>query len=163
MTIGFIGRRCAGRLLATAILVAHLSGCAVPLQKPEVSVAGVELVGLGLVEQRLLLKLRIANPNDVDLTIKGLEFSLEVNDEPLAKGASEHPLRIARRAEAQLDVGAVTRLGDLLRQLRAARQSGATQLPYRVHGRADLEGYGTLPFDRSGELPLAFLERFAPR
>lgn len=164
MNSGFIGRRHLARLSAALILVAQLLlGCAVPLQKPEVSVSGVELLGFGLVEQRVLLKLRIANPNDVDLTIKSLDFALEVNGEPLARGAAKHPLRVARQAEAQLDVAAQTRLGDLLRQLRAVRQSGAAQLPYRLYGHVDLEGYGMLPFDRSGELPLAFLERFAPK
>ena len=161
MTIGFNAGRQPGRLLVAVILAAQLLGCAVPLQRPEVSLASVELVGLGMVEQRLLLKLRVANPNDVDLTIKALEFSLEVNGEPLASGASERPLRVARQTDAQLDVGAVTRLGDLLKSLRAARR--AAQLSYRVHGRVDLDGYGSLPFDRSGELPHAFLERISPK
>ena len=164
MKTGFVGRP--GQYLTWAVaglaLVASLlAGCAAPLQKPEVSLAGVELVGIGLVEQRLLLKLRISNPNDVDLPVKALSFDLDLDGQPFAKGASEQPVTIARQAEAQLDVKVVSRFGEVLKQLRAARQNG--KLGYRVHGRVELEGSGSVAFDRSGEVPLASLERFVPK
>ena len=164
MSIGFIalsGRSAARWLTPLAIVAALLAGCAAPLQKPEISLAGVELVGIGLVEQRLLLELRIRNPNDVDLPVKALSFDLDLDGQPFAKGASEQPVTIARQAEAQLDVKVVSRFGEVLKQLRAARQNG--KLGYRVHGRVELEGSGSVAFDRSGEVPLASLERFVPK
>jgi LEA14-like dessication related protein len=164
MSIAFAGQsagassRC---LTVWTIVVALLAGCAAPLQKPEVSVAGVELVGIGLVEQRLLLKLNVSNPNDVDLPIKSLRFDLDLDGQPFAKGVSEQPLTIARHAESQLDVKVVSRLGDVLKQLKAARKNG--KLGYRVYGQVELEGSGRVPFDRSGDVPLASLERFVPK
>ena len=166
MSIGFVGRpgrpvTWGGRLAGLAFAAALLAGCAGPLQKPEISLAGVELIGIGLVEQRLLLKLRISNPNDVDLPVKALSFDLDLDGQPFAKGASEQPVVVARHAEAQLDVKVVSRLGDVLKQLRAARENG--KLGYRVHGRVELEGARSVAFDRSGEVPLAALERFVPK
>jgi len=164
MSIGFIalsGRSAARWLTPLAIVVALLAGCAGQLQKPEISLAGVELVGIGLVEQRLLLKLRISNPNDVDLPIKALSFDLDLDGQPFAKGASEQPVIVARHAESQLDVKVVSRLGDVLQQLRVARKNG--KLGYRVHGYVELEGSGSIAFDRSGEVPLSALERFVPK
>ena len=167
MSIAYIGlsaRPSARWLAALAIVVALLGGCATPLQKPEVSLAGVELVGIGLVEQRLLLKLNVSNPNDVDLPIKSLRFDLDLDGQPFASGVTEQPVTIARHAEAQLDVKVVSRLGDVLKQLRAARQNG--KLAYRVHGRVEFErsdGAAGIAFDRSGELSLAALERFVPK
>lgn len=159
----FAGRRACAGLAALVVFVVLAAGCAAPLQKPDVSLAGVDLIGLGLVEQRLLLKLNIRNPNDVDLPIEALSFDLEVNGRPFAKGATERPLVVPRLAEGQLEVKALTRLGDLLRQVAAARKSGSEQFAYRVFGRVELAGYGSLPFDRSGQLPRAALDRFAPR
>ena len=162
--IGLSGWSSARRLSALAIVAALLGGCAAPLQKPEVSVAGVELLGIGLVEQRLLLKLNISNPNDVDLPVKALSFDLDLDGQPFAKGASEQPVTIARQAETQLDVKVVSRLGDVIRQLKAARQNG--KLGYRIHGRVELErsaGPTSVAFDRSGEVALSALERFVPR
>jgi hypothetical protein len=48
-----------------------------------------------------------------------------------------------------------------LKQLRAARQNG--KLAYRIHGRVEVDGSGSIAFDRSGEVPLAALERFVPK
>ena len=152
------------RAVSLAIVVALLGGCAAPLQKPEVSLAGVELVGIGLVEQRLLLKLKISNPNDVDLPVKSLSFDLDLDGQPFAKGASEQPVTIARHAEAQLDVKVVSRLGDVLKQLNAARKNG--KLGYRIHGRVEFNGSAgptSVAFDRSGEVSLSALERFVPK
>lgn len=167
MSIGFIGlsgKSAAYWLTGLAIVVALLAGCAGRLQKPEISLAGVELIGLGLVEQRLLLKLKISNPNDVDLPVKTLSFDLDLDGLPFAKGASEQPVTVARHAEAQLDVKVVSRFGDVLKPLRAARKSG--KLGYRIHGFVELErsaGSASVAFDRSGDLPLAALERFVPK
>ena len=167
MSIAFAGQRAGASsrwLTVWTIVVALLAGCAAPLQKPEVSVAGVELVGIGLVEQRLLLKLSVSNPNNIDLPIKALRFDLDLDGQPFAKGASEQPVTIARHAESQLDVKVVSRLGDVLKQLKAARQNG--KLAYRVHGQVEFErsaGSSAIAFDRSGELSLASLERFAPK
>jgi LEA14-like dessication related protein len=167
MSIAFIGLpgwSSARWLSALAIVAALLGGCAAPLQKPEVSVAGVELLGIGLVEQRLLLKLSISNPNDVDLPIKALSFDLDLDGQPFAKGASEQPVTIARQAETQLDVKVVSRLGDVIKQLKAARQNG--KLGYRIHGHVELErssGSTSIAFDRSGEVTLSALERFVPK
>ena len=152
------------RAVSLAIVVALLGGCAAPLQKPEVSLAGVELVGVGLVEQRLLLKLNVSNPNDVDLPVKSLSFDLDLDGQPFAKGASEQPVTIARHAEAQLDVKVVSRLGDVLKQLNAARKNG--KLGYRIHGRVEFNGSAgptSVTFDRLGEVSLAALERFVPK
>jgi LEA14-like dessication related protein len=150
-----------GWCLATALLAVLLVGCAARLQKPEISLAGVNLVGLGLVEQRLLLRLRVVNPNDVELPIKALDFELELNGRPFAKGASGSALVVAQHSEGLLEVDVRSRLGDVLRELREARSGG--QLAYRIHGRVELAGTGTVPFERSGQLPLAALDRFAPK
>ena len=161
---GLAARSSVRWLTALAIVVALLGGCAAPLQKPEVSLAGVELVGVGLVEQRLLLKLKISNPNDVDLPVKSLSFDLDLDGQPFAKGASEQPVTIARHAEAQLDVKVVSRLGDVLKQLNAARKNG--KLGYRIHGRVEFNGSAgptSVTFDRLGEVSLAALERFVPK
>ena len=162
--IGLPGLSSVRWLTALAIVVTLLGGCAAPLQKPEVSLAGVELVGIGLVEQRLLLKLKISNPNDVDLPVKALSFDLDFEGQPFAKGAAEQPVTIARHAEAPLDVKVVSRLGDVLKQLNAARQNG--KLGYRVHGRVEFSGSAgptSVAFDRSGEVSLSVLERFVPK
>ncbi|MBK7953510.1 MAG: LEA type 2 family protein [Candidatus Accumulibacter sp.] len=78
------------RLAVLSILLlsacAGLGGLA---QKPEVSVAALNLVQMGLFEQRFALKLRIQNPNDVELRINGLSFEIELNGKSFITGLSD--------------------------------------------------------------------------
>lgn len=139
--------------------MALFAGCAATLNKPEVSVAGVEVVEFGVAEQTLLLKLRVVNPNDVDLEIKALTFKLEVNDRALASGESTSGLRLTPRAEATFEIRTLTRLAEIVRVLRSARRSDAP-IAYRLHGAVEVDGYGRLPFERSAELPNSAFARF---
>ena len=112
-------------VLGTVILRRTLlAGCAPRLQKPEISLAGIDLVGLGLFEQRFVLKLRIRNPNDVDLPVNALNFDVEFNARHFARGVSDKPVIIPRQGETILEVKTVSRLGDVLKPLRDAQKSG---------------------------------------
>ena len=50
----------------------------------------VEVVRAKLLEQRFVLHFRIDNPNDSDLTVRGLEYRIHLGDILLAEGEHEH-------------------------------------------------------------------------
>ncbi len=81
-----------GRSIWSAAIVALvLSGCATyPHREPiEVYVADVAtLAGEGL-ELRMLVKLRIQNPNDVPLAFNGVAMQMDVQGRPFATGVSD--------------------------------------------------------------------------
>ena len=151
-------QRSAGAVLVLALALL-LFGCAAPLRKPEVNVASVEFVELGVVEQTLLLRLCVTNPNAVELNINSLAFSLEVNARAFAHGVSTSAVRVAAQGEALVEIRTVTRLGEIVRVLRQVRR-GDAPLAYHLSGRVDVAGYGQLPFERSAELPRSTFERF---
>lgn len=82
------------------VLLLGLAACgglpanAVP---PRVSVAEVDLRSLGVIEQRFDVGLRVANPNDFGLVIEALDFELEVNGRPFARGLSRESTRARNR------------------------------------------------------------------
>ena len=99
------------RSFVEAILLAVLlmGGCAgMGIQTPSVTVASIEVIEAGLFEQRLAFKLRVLNPNNVEIPINGLSFEVELNGEPFAKGVSDKAVKVPRMGEAMLDVTAVT-------------------------------------------------------
>lgn len=136
------------------LLLAACAGVGGLTQKPEISLAGLDLLELGLFEQRFLLKLRIENPNDVDLPIKGLAFDVELNGLPFAKGLSDRAVTVPRLGEAVLDVRATSNLGSVLRQLRELQKAGRERVDYRIFGSIAVDGLGRVPFDRRGDVPL---------
>lgn len=152
------------RLALCALGVSLLAACAGLsglTQKPEVSLAGLDLVELGLLEQRFLLRLRVQNPNDVALPVRGLTFDVELNGQPFASGLSDRAVVVPRFGEAVLEVKATSNLSGVLRQLRELRRSGRERVDYRIFGRIALDGMGSLPFERKGEIDAPLFD--APR
>lgn len=132
-----------------------LSACATlpgSLTPPEVSLADLRLIDVGLFEQRFGLSLRVLNPNEVDIPVEGLSFTLELNGTSFATGVSNQAVTIPRLGEAILDVQAVSSLTGLLHQLRRLSQ-GEKGIEYRIHGTLSTGGMlGGVPFDRRGQI-----------
>lgn len=141
--------------------LAACSGLSGITQKPEISLAGVELVDFGLFEQRFKLGLRIQNPNDVALPIRGLSFDVELNGQHFAKGVSDQAVTVPRFGEAVLAVTATSNLGNVLRQLNELQKSGRQRADYRISGRLELASVGSIPFERKGDVAMPVFD--APR
>ncbi len=159
---GKIGNARRGVFLA-ALLALQLTACAVPITRPEIGLASIELIGLGLVEQRFRLKLKVVNPNAVDLPLNALSFDLEFNGAPFAQGRMQHAVLIPRQGEALVDIVAVSRLARVLALVREMQTQGRDRVAYRLVGRAELEGVGTLPFAREGDVALPAFAQMAPK
>lgn len=143
--------------LVLAALIVQLSACAGLGglgQQPEVSVADVKLLRLGLFEQGFALQLRIRNPNDVELPISGLSFSVEVNGQPFVAGLSDQAVNVPRFGEALLAVTATSTLANALKQFHELQKGGRDAIDYRIVGRLQLATIGAVPFERRGELRL---------
>ena len=101
------------------VAAAMLSACAsMPSKDPlQVSVAGIEpLAGEGM-ELRLLVKLRIQNPNDAPLEFNGVALNLEVMGRDFASGVSDHAGTVPRFGEAVVAVPVTVSLMRMARQV----------------------------------------------
>jgi LEA14-like dessication related protein len=146
-------------------LATMLCGCAaMTMKSPEVALAGVTIEEFGLREQRLGLKLRVSNPNDADLPIDGVSFTVDVNGQKFATGVSTRPVTVPRFGEALLDLSAVSTLGSLMRQYGELARGGRETVEYRIHGRFNGGGWSGVPFDSKREFKLSTLPQLlAPR
>lgn len=140
------------------IVLLLVQGCAyVPArtEPPRVHLTGIQLQQAELFEQRYLLRLRIQNPNDFALNVRGLDFRLDLNGERFADGVSNHAFEVPAYGEALAEVEVSSSLWSLARRLRDLGESGAARMEYRLHGRVALTGFGVpLAFESAGELGL---------
>ena len=143
------------RLLAAA-LAAPLAGCATlpgGFEKPRVSVAGLRILEIGLLEQRYLLRLRVQNPNDFGFEVTGMDYALDINGREFASGVSDRRVDVPAYAERSFQVPVTSGLADLVDQLRALDNGRMSRLDYRLRGHVRIAGIpGRIEFDHSDEL-----------
>ncbi len=145
----------ARRTLLAAILL--LAGCASALkwEAPKLSVASLKVQSADIFSQRLIVHLRVMNPNDRELPIKGITYRIEVNDAELAQGLTDTPFVVPAMGEAEFDVQVTANLATALSQLLSRRGSSDT-LDYRLIGSVALSSgfLRHIPFDERGSVKL---------
>ena len=134
-----------------------LSACATfPGQQPlQVSVAGIDsLPGEGL-EVRMLVKLRVQNPNEGPIDYDGVSLDLELNGRPFASGVSDQKGTVPRFGEAVLAVPVTVSAFSAARQaLGFANGSQFDNIPYALRGRLAGGPFGGATFNDKGTLSL---------
>ena len=141
-------------LLAAATTLTGVSACAGGLFPQErnplkVTLAGIEPEsGRGL-ELRLLVKLRIQNPNDLAIDYNGLSFDLAVRNRDVASGVSAAKGRLERYGESIVLVPVTVHAAELLRQLWSLAGQEREALPYTVRGQVG-GPFGPVRFETNG-------------
>ena len=146
-------------LLVTLILAAALmlGSCAsLPGREPlQVTVSDIEpLPGEGL-ELRMLVKLRVQNPNDVPIEYNGVYVKLDVQDKTFATGVSDEHGTVPRYGESMIGVRVTASM------LRAALNafgifSGqpVDKISYKLEGKIDGPVFTSFRFQSQGEFSL---------
>ncbi len=141
-------------ILAIMLSALFLCGCATmhgrdPLQ---VTVAGIEPVqekGEGL-ELRLLVKLRVQNPNSAPISYDGAYVKLEVQDRTFATGVSSAGGSVAGFGESVVEVPVTVSMLRMVRQVVGMRGDAPDgQIRYRMSGKL-----GSHRFSADGEFSL---------
>src|ERR1700742_2530772 len=113
----------ARRLLLTALASLALGGCASTfhLEAPQLSVVSLKMQSADIFSQRILVRMRVMNPNARELPVKGITYRIEVNDAELAQGVSDTPFVVPPMGEAEFDVNLTANLASALSQLLGKR------------------------------------------
>ncbi|GMQ95600.1 MAG: LEA type 2 family protein [Gammaproteobacteria bacterium] len=151
-----------GRGLLIACVGALLTGCAIMgglSEPPRVSLASIAPVDLQLFEQRFRVTLRVQNPNSKDITIRGLDYEIVVNDKLFAQGVSGKPFTIPANGESAVEVEVVSTLQRVMEQLQELGNRGKPSIDYAISGRVSIDGIPVpVPFDYRDTLTLPGFE-----
>jgi LEA14-like dessication related protein len=143
------------RLLAGLVMLAvtGLSACATwPNRDPlMIDVAGIEsLPGEGM-ELRLLVKVRVQNPNDTAVEYSGVALKLDLNDIRLASGVSDDVGTVPRYGVSVFEVPMTISAFDMARHVLALTSaSDRNDVSYRVEGKLQGGLFGTRRFIDEG-------------
>lgn len=147
------------RFAAALLAVLTLAGCAgigKPLETPRVSISNIQVQESKGMETAFLVQLRVTNPNDVDLDIKGVDCDLEINGKPFAYGISNTPVKVPAFGSETVPVTVYSSVLDIIKSLFGLQHR--EDLSYQVKGKVRMAGGGfmpsTLPFDSQGTVSI---------
>ena len=134
-----------------------LGGCA-SLQSREpvqVMVVGIEpLEGEGL-ELRMMVKLRIQNPNDLPLDFTGVYVQMDVQGKSFASGVSDAGGNVPRYGELVIGVPVTISMFGIARQaIGIMTDEHQGKLAYEMSGRLSGPAFGSAHFKSKGEFTL---------
>ena len=126
-----------GRILIACIALG-LSACSlfVPkLEKPTLSVVRVQMLKSDLWHQELKVRMRVQNPNDRVLPVKGLSYELDVDGQEFAHGMSGDSFVVPALGEAEFDMSVSANMASVLIKL---LNKGSNQIDYHITGKISL-------------------------
>jgi len=145
--------------MAAALAAVGAAGCAGfgrTLETPRVSLASLQVREARGLETVFLAQVRVTNPNEVDLDVRGVECQLDINDKEFAFGVSDARVRIPAMGSETIPVTVYSSVLDIMRGLLGLPQR--EELRYHLKGKVRLEGTGwmpsVLPFDSRGSVSL---------
>jgi LEA14-like dessication related protein len=143
--------------IGALFLAGLMTGCAglgKPLESPRISLSNIQMLETSGMESAFLVHLRVQNPNDLDLDIRGVDCDVEINGKPFAYGMSNTPVRIPAFGSDTVAVKVYTSVIDIFRSL--LNLPGREDLSYQVKGKVRMSGGGlipsSLPFDSQGTI-----------
>ncbi len=144
------------RLLAAGLVLALLAGCAAArFKEPHLDVVNIEMLRGDLLRQELRVRMRVQNPNDRALPVRGITYQVHLAGEPFAHGESQRDFIVPANGETEFDVGVTANAAStVLRLLGNGRR--LDNVEYRISGKVSLASgiLRNLPFEEKGEIKL---------
>jgi LEA14-like dessication related protein len=145
-----------GALAVLAVIVAGCASLAPKLETPRLSLKGIRMQEASLFEQRFEVRLRVQNPNDLDLPVRGLDLEFELGGEKFATGVSAREFTVPALGEAEFDMLVTSNAATAILNLIRAGEGRRETIDYRISGklRTKLGLLRTVPFEEKGTVPL---------
>jgi LEA14-like dessication related protein len=123
-----------------------------------VSFVSLRAIEASVFEQRLEVRMKVRNPNSIELPVNGLDVDLELAGEPFAHGVSAREFVVPALGEAEFDMNVTANAMTTLLKI-VGGEHKSKEIDYRIKGKLStrLGLLRTIPFDEAGTLPLAEL------
>jgi LEA14-like dessication related protein len=131
------------------------SGLGKSVIPPRVNLVDLQVAEVKPLESTFQVEIRIINPNDFPLSVKGVEFDLELNDQRFGTGVSGQSATIAAFDSQVVPVVVYSSMINLVRGLIKLPQR--EQLTYKIEGSvrmADGTFTKSVPFENAGKIDL---------
>jgi len=150
------------KLIALLLLFAGLAACeTLPenlIEKPEVSLREVQVVGLGFNGQTFLLSFDISNPNPFPLPVNHIRYGVKLDGQRFASGNTTSEIRVPADGATQFAISVeLDLLSTAPALLSIVRESVRKEVPYELEGELGIDIPLTPPvrYNSAGSIRLA--------
>lgn len=143
------------KILLTALILCLAACAGIGMKEPiNVDVVGLEPMRSDAMEVRILVKLRVQNPNDHPINFDGVYVELDVRGSRVASGVTSYSGDIPRFGETIVEIPVTVPFTALVRQAMSLSGGMPSTLEYEVKGRLSGPLFGGASFSRKGELAM---------
>ena len=138
---------------ACAVLLAACSTLPSDLVPPSVEVVGVQIMSTDMFAQRFKLRMLVNNPNDLELPITGLEYTVLMLGDRFAEGVSNEAFVLPAKGEAEFDMLVTTSFVSSFGRLLSRAGGGKLEnIDYEITGKVfvDKGMFRKIPFNHRG-------------
>ncbi|MDR7088123.1 MULTISPECIES: LEA type 2 family protein [Cellvibrio] len=141
-----------------------LAGCSSlqpKLEQPTVKVAGLQLLPAQGLSQPIEVSLLIANPNDRDLTLRGMSYTVGIENFDVLSGVSNQLPTLAAYQETPVKVVVTANVLQLVRLIEHFGRNGVKEnVNYNFSAKLDFSAWlPALRINEKGMIPLAAKKR----
>jgi len=131
-----------------------ISGCSMVariLQKPGVEFESVSLRNISLLEETLLFKMRITNPNHIGIRVNYIEYHLQINEVALVNNRVDETVSVTARGTAIIELPITISHLEMLRTI--GEFIKAREAQYELSGTVGF-GFFEIPFRNDGQISI---------
>lgn len=135
------------------------------LKQPQVSLVALALKDLNPLNPSALVRLKVDNPNDLDVNLSGADVALALNGQPAATGISRSPVTLASFGSSEMDAEVHGNTLAMAQQLLLTQASD--KVNYKITGSLHVLNWlgplGRVPFAFEGAMDKQTLMRSGAR
>jgi LEA14-like dessication related protein len=140
-------------VLSLIVVVAGCASFGPQLVMPKLSLVGIQVMGGDMFAQRFKVRVKVENPNDIEVAVRAIEYKILLMGDSFADGTSDHSFVLPALGEAEFDMminaNFVSSLGRLVSRMGGGKLEN---VEYEIAGKLELEKgvMRTIPFNHSG-------------
>ena len=144
------------RMLLVCAWLALLAACSTlpsNLVAPTIEVVAVQVTSADMFAQRFKLRIRVVNPNDLELPVRGLDYEVLMMGDAFAEGVSNESFLLPARGEAEFDMMVTTNFVSSFGRLLSRVSGGKLEnVDYEIVGHVMLDKgmVRKVPFNHRG-------------
>jgi LEA14-like dessication related protein len=145
-------------MLAAAWLLAGCASLPRNLETPRVELLGIQTMSADMFAQKFRVRVKVANPNDLELPVRGLDYRIFLMGDSFAEGLSSDRFVLPARGEAEFDMVVTTNfVSSLGRLVSRVGSNRLDNLDYEIAGQLLLDRgiVRKVPFSRTGKVDLS--------